>query len=344
MSAIHRSALRIRHLPSLCRAAFFLGAVCVCLVSLLTAQTSDQPWAASVNPVAAGFVPNLAQPAASDSYQLGPGDLISVSVYQMPEVTRLVRLNTDGTIRLPFIEKLINANGLTPPELASRIGEVLRSAGLARNPQVSVTVSQIMSKPIVISGAVQHPGVIQAAEPMTLLEALSRSGGLTQTPGKIAIVSKKVNQHEEIQRVDLDRLAQDPSPENDPLLRGGETVRVLTAARIYAVGDLQEPGAFPVPLGQQMSVLSALALAHGSKPHANLGKASILRLTPQGGRTQIAIRLDKILKHQAPDVELQAGDVLYIPSNTRAAVSAAALGFLGEGATMATGYAVGHVF
>lgn len=110
---------------------------------------------------------------------IGSNDLIAVSVYDAPELTRTVRVSPDGFIRLPMLKKKVQAQGRMPGDLESAIAEALRAEQIIVDPFVTVTVSEYNSHPISVAGAVKQPLTFQATGPMTLLEAITRAGGLS---------------------------------------------------------------------------------------------------------------------------------------------------------------------
>src|SRR5574337_679962 len=85
-------------------------------------------------------------------YIIGRGDLLSVEVFEVPELSRDVRVSQTGNIGLPLIPTRLQMLGLTETQAARKIGEVLESSGLVSHPQVSVTVKEKKSKPITIVG------------------------------------------------------------------------------------------------------------------------------------------------------------------------------------------------
>lgn len=279
--------------------------------------TSPLPLPSAETPTA--MRPDMMVPAAPDNYVIGRDDLLSIFVYQMPELTAQVRVNSDGYIALPYLQKQLAASGHTAPEVRSEVQRELVAEGLARQPVARVVVSQVESRPIVVAGAVKYPEVIQAARPMRLLEVLSRAGGLGGQSGTTVMVSEQTPSGLVTQTYDVTRLLQDANPGDDPELVGGETVRVVPARLVYAVGALKKPGAFPIVPGEPITVLKALALSQGfsSTMPANKSKAEIIRTEFGGQRVEIPVNLDKILKHQRPDRTLEAGDILYVPENGR---------------------------
>ena len=111
------------------------------------------------------------------NYVIGPEDLLDISVWKEPELTRSVPVRPDGKISLPLLND-VQAAGETPTELAGRLTESLRR--YVTNPQVTVIVTAINSQRIYLLGEVTRPGAYPLLPGMTVLQALSSAGGLTQ--------------------------------------------------------------------------------------------------------------------------------------------------------------------
>ncbi|HZT73263.1 MAG TPA: polysaccharide biosynthesis/export family protein [Terriglobales bacterium] len=307
-----------------------------------TATESLTPLPLPAGDVPETMSPDLTPPAVPDNYLIGRNDLLAIFVYQMPELTSQVRVNSDGYIELPFLRRPLPASGVTPLALRGVVAKELVAEGLARDPVVRVMVRQVESRPIVVAGAVRYPEVIQAARPMRLLEVLSRAGGLENSAGTTVMLTTPSPSGSVTQEFSIQRLLDDPAPGDDPLLVGGETVRVIPARLVYAVGAFEKPGAFPVVATEPMTVLRVIALAQGfsTSAPASKGHAEIIRTAPDGSRQELPVNIDKILKHKAPDQALVAGDVLYVPEDGAHKVMTAALGDLSAAATLIVGYRV----
>jgi len=252
---------------------------------------------------------------------IGANDLIAVSVYDAPELTRTVRVESDGVIRLPLLKKSIEAAGLLPKDLEAGIADSLKEEEILIDPIVKVTVVEYYSRPISVAGAVRRPLTFQATGNVTLLEALSRAEGLSPDAGQEILVSRA---EQPVRRIPVRALIDAADKDMNLRLYGGEEVRVPEASKIYVVGNVRKPGAFPVRDSADTSVLKLLALAEGLAPYA-AKLAYIYRRAPDGAsKNEIEIALDSIMKRKSPDVPLQADDILYIPDNTgrRATMSA----------------------
>lgn len=244
--------------------------------------------------------------------KLAPGDLIEVSVYNVPELASKVRVSNSGDIYLPLID-YVHVEGLTQEEAQALIEKRLEDGGFVRSPHVSIFVDEAMSQGVTILGEVGRPGVYPDIGDHKLYEVVSQAGGFTTNASrKIAILRR--NETQAIQ-VSLPRnLADDLSSNVE--IQPGDTITVPRAPVIYVVGDVGRPSGLLVDNGT-MTVLQALALAGGTNKTAKLGGARILRKGSAGGVTETKIEIKKMLEAKSPDVTLQADDILFVPVSGR---------------------------
>src|SRR3984893_822758 len=126
-------------------------------------------------------------------YVIGSGDLLAVEVFDVPELSRDVRVNETGFISLPLIPVKVHVAGLTTFQLQDKLAELLQSNGLVSTPQVSVSLKEQHSQPITVIGSVKTPMVIQALRQTTLLQVLSQAGGIGEDAGGTVIVTRPVS-------------------------------------------------------------------------------------------------------------------------------------------------------
>jgi polysaccharide export outer membrane protein len=238
---------------------------------------------------------------------LGAGDLIEVSVYNVPELVSKVRVSGSGDIYLPLID-YVHIDGLTLEEAQTLIQKRLEEGGFVRSPHVTIFVDEANSQGVTVIGEVGKPGIYPDVADHKLYEVISQAGGFTASASrKIAVIRK--SQTDAI-RVDLPRnLADDLSGNIDIL--PGDTITVPRAPIIYVVGDVGHPTGLLVDNGT-LTVLQALALAGGTNKTAKLGAARIIHKGP-AGMMESKLEIKKMLEAKAPDVTLQADDILFIP-------------------------------
>jgi len=253
--------------------------------------------------------------ATLPSQVINPDDSISVTVYGSQELTRVYRVNSDGTLRMPLLKSPINVSGMRPSAVESAIAAALESNGLFVAPSVTVSLADVASRPISVVGSVRTPVTFQMVGRVTLLDALARAGGVTPDSGPdIVLVRPDTSSTATLlERIALRPLLEGLLPEKNITLKGGEEIRVPEAEKIFVTGNVQKPGPFPIRDKEPVTVLRALALAGGAL-NFSLRYAYVYRKEDAtGGRSEIQVPLRDILKRRASDFVLQPEDTLYIP-------------------------------
>jgi polysaccharide biosynthesis/export protein len=115
--------------------------------------------------------------AADANYKIGPQDVLRIDVWKENEISRSVPVRPDGKISLPLLND-VQAAGLTAMELANNISEALKK--FITNPQVTVSVTDINSRRVYVTGEVTRPGAYPLLPNMTVLQALTSASGFTQ--------------------------------------------------------------------------------------------------------------------------------------------------------------------
>jgi polysaccharide export outer membrane protein len=110
-------------------------------------------------------------------YKIGPQDVLRIDVWKEPDISRIIPVRPDGKISIPLLND-VQASGLTPMQLSASLRESLSK--YLHNPQVTVTVAEINSRRVYITGEVTRAGAIPLLPNMTALQALSSAGGFTQ--------------------------------------------------------------------------------------------------------------------------------------------------------------------
>jgi polysaccharide export outer membrane protein len=276
-------------------------------------------------------------PANLPALPVGNNDLLIISVYDAPELSRSVRVSSDGFIRLPMLKQRIQAEGMLPSQIEQTISASLVEEGILVDPVVTVSIAEYHSRPVSVAGAVRTPVTFQAAGPLTLLQAIAKAGGLEKNAGTEILVTRAT----ETLHVPVKALIEATEPRWNVTLRGGEEIRVPEAGRIFVAGNVKKPGAFLSSELTDATVLKAVAFSEGLLPYS-ARQAFIYRPDGNGSRMEIALNLTEIIERKSPDVELQPEDLLYIPDNKgkkRAAITLEKILAFGGGATTALIYA-----
>ena len=144
-------------------------------------------------PSARGAVPAARAAALANSnaletaaeYQIGPEDVLDISVWKNPELSRTVPVRPDGKVSLPLLNDF-QAAGLTPSSLREQL--VSRLSDFVPTPEVSVIVREVHSRKVAVVGAVKTAGRYELKSPMTVLEAIALAQGFTDFAARDRIV------------------------------------------------------------------------------------------------------------------------------------------------------------
>ena len=133
----------------------------------------------------AASISSVAAPVDPRSYLIGPEDVLAISVWREPEVSRLVQVRPDGKITLPLAGELA-AGGLTPVQLEAQVTK--RLSEFINQPVVNVSVQSVQSKKYYLAGEVNRSGSFPLVVPTTVLEAINAGGGFKEFANKSKIV------------------------------------------------------------------------------------------------------------------------------------------------------------
>ncbi|MDD3579936.1 MAG: polysaccharide biosynthesis/export family protein [Desulfobacca sp.] len=135
----------------------------------------------------------VAQAVDVENYQLGPEDLIEISVWKEPELTKQLIVRPDGKISYPLIGE-VQAAGKTVKELRDEIHKGLEK--FVTDAQVTVLLLKAQHYKIYVVGKVNKPGEFVVGRPTTVMQALAMAGGLTPfaSPGNIAVLHRSGDQ------------------------------------------------------------------------------------------------------------------------------------------------------
>lgn len=156
-------------------------------------------------------------------YIVGEGDLLRVSVWKEAEITQNVAVRPDGMISLPLITEL-HVSGLSPEQVQQLVTERLKA--VLTNPQVTVSVLEVHSKQVYITGEVGKPGAYQELAPMNVLQLIARAGGLNEFANRKAIYIFRAGDPKTRLRFNYKEVVSGHRPEQNIILQPGDTVVV----------------------------------------------------------------------------------------------------------------------
>ncbi len=244
--------------------------------ALATAQTTA-PAAPSVAPATVTSVPvapSAATPApapsADEGYIIGPEDVIEVNVLGQPEFRTQARVESDGSIALPFLGKQ-QVNGQTPLTLAAAVSSRLKAGGYYTNPVATVTITSFASRYVTVLGEISQPGLQPVNRSYRVSEIIARAGGIKPS-GAAHVIVRRVDGTE--LKLDFKKLAIG-SEQEDPPVYPGDKIFVPEAEVFYIYGQVNSPGTFVIQ--ENMTVRKALARAGGLTPLGSDKKVKVFR-------------------------------------------------------------------
>ncbi len=254
-------------------------------------------------------LPNNSNGDTKSDLRLGPGDLIHITVYDMPELDQHVRVSDQGNVTLSLIGQ-VKAEGLSAEQLSQEIARKLREGEYAKRPSVNVMVDEYTTQGVTVVGEVVKPGVIPVFSSHDLLDILSSAGGLKDTASTEILIRRRWVDGEP-ERIQLGR---DSKSLSGPIVKvnPGDQVIVPLAGIVYMLGDLNRPGGYVMSENGKITLLQALAMAGGSTRTAAENNTRLVRPTPNGYEEK-TISLKDIMMGKEKDIELQPKDIVYVP-------------------------------
>lgn len=224
-------------------------------------------------------------PASAAGRRIAPLDTLQVRVASQPELDTQARVSPDGTVSIPYVGRF-RAAGLTEDEVAQRITSALVRANVVKDAQVSVQVTGFGAQ-VSVAGAVRSPGNVQLDRPTTVLETISRAGGLVQ-PGGAIIIQRQARRGTQVIRLDSQALLNGSGP--NPLVQDGDKIVAEETPVFYLYGYVNRPGAYP--LLRALSVQQALASGGGLSELGSEWRIRIKRRAKDGSFVTQSATLD----------------------------------------------------
>lgn len=262
----------------------------------------------------AGSTKDLSSPGAAEAvnlsnYILGPGDKLEIKVYRNDELNSTLQIDTTGRISYPLLGDL-QAAGMTVYALRDNIAKGLSK--FLKDPQVMVYLNSFQSSKVTILGGVTTPGVISIDRPMTILEVISRAGGLSSSADKPnVVVIRKQQGVSTVLNLNLKRALQGDDTQNIALVRDDIVYVPTDINKVYVMGEINTQG--PVQFEPPFKILELLSKAGGFTANAN--KTDILLIRNENGESRVMpLDLQKALENGdfTQNLMLQNGDIVYV--------------------------------
>lgn len=214
--------------------AVVAGCLVAALSSAAAAQqpgsaTPPRPTPSTTRPAGQGTSTTPARPASTGTslpsdYAIGPDDVLGIVVWRETDLSGDVTVRPDGMITLPLLQD-VKAAGLTPDQLRQQIQQAFSK--FVADPNVTVTVRQIHSRNVYITGEVTRPGPYPVSGQMTVMQLISVAGGLTEyaSRGEITILHTEGGK-QQTSKFNYNDVAKGKNVAQNRVLKPGDTVVV----------------------------------------------------------------------------------------------------------------------
>jgi polysaccharide export outer membrane protein len=274
----------------------------------------------------------ISGPTGSRVGIIGPNDALTIYVRGVDDLSKPWRVDPNGLLTLPLVGTL-QAAGKTVDRFELDLAAKLKEFVI--NPEVTVSIADLQSQPVTVTGAVVAPGVQQLEERKSLLSVLMQAGGpkdagptLTITRradvGAIPISGAREEKDGQysVATLNLKDVMDASTPAANLIVRPQDVISVSlqppqAAPRlVQIIGEVTKPGAVELVHQQSVSLMQALAAAGGPTHIASTGKTVIMHVNVDGRRTEVAqIDLKKVMEGKVKDIELVGGDIVVVPTS-----------------------------
>lgn len=247
--------------------------------------------------------------AGADEYHLGARDVIEITVFGHPDLSRMETVPSGGVLPFPLIGD-IRLGGRTTGEIQRELAERLGADYLV-DPHVSVRIREYESQWVNVVGQVRQPGKYPLKGVSTLIDMITEAGGLTNQAGSEIVVTRQDEDTGEIRqiRIDRDGLFSEHNEEHNLALRMGDVVEAVDQEVFYIQGEVNQPGSYPLERGY--TLLKAITVAGGFSQWADRKGVELLR-EENGEQRKILVNLKAVGERREPDVELRPEDIIIV--------------------------------
>ena len=266
---------------------------------------------------AAGLAQDPSPTRFVSEYRIGPKDQLEIKVAMTDRFNTLVRVTEDGKITINYIGEVAVEN-LTTSELEKKLAQILIDKGMVLNPQVQVSVKDFQSSMVSVLGAVKEPGMVQLMGRQTLMQVISKAGGITRDAGReIIIIRRQPDGTSNALHIPTEELFMKGETKYDVPLEPADIVNVQVdrMVQIYVMGQVKTPGALSVLQSRIPTVPQAIAQAGDFTERARKGHVVIRRKGPNGAEREIIVDVSAILNNKAKDYALQENDIVWVPQS-----------------------------
>jgi len=250
------------------------------------------------------------------AYRVGPGDLLEIKVFELDELSQTVRVSEDGSITLPLLGR-VEIEGLTQEGVVNKLAALL-AAKYVKNPQVTVFIKEYKSKQVAVVGAVDKPGNYELVGRKNLLQMISMAGGFTdKATDEIYVLRQEENGDSVTIPIDLRDLLINGNQKLNIPIEPNDVINVPIdrEIKVFVFGRVTQPGALKFKISERVTLLKAVAQAGGWAEGAKQTAVVITRKEKDGRETKIRVNVKEIISGKRQDIELQEGDVVFVPES-----------------------------
>lgn len=279
-----------------------IAAACDLEVPVFQAENSLQE---TVNP----------KEAFRKAYRIGSGDLLEIKVFELDQLNQIVRVSEDGAITIPLIGRVL-VEGLTQDEIVFKITALLREK-YVKDPQVTIFIKEYKSNQVAVIGAIKDPGSYELVGRKNLLQIISMAGGFTENAMDTIHVLRQKDGDTQTIAIDLRDLVVNGNQKLNIAIEPNDVVNIPIdrEIRVFVMGRVNKPGAVKFKLSEKATLLKAIADAGGLAEGAKKSNIIITRKDKSGQERKMSVNIKDILKGKKKDVELEEGDVIYVPES-----------------------------
>ncbi len=253
----------------------------------------------------------FAQTNTDSEYRMAVSDLFEISVYEEPDLTKVVRVAADGMISYPLLGNIF-VKGLTAKELEAKITELLAKDYLV-NPQVSIFIKE--HSKISVLGQVEKPGAYELKTGLSIIDAIALASGFTDKADKTKVkrIREKEGKKETIE-ININTIAKDVYAGREIMLEPNDVIIVEELGTISIIGQVKNPGRYDLKDG--MTVIDAIAIAGGLTDIAAGDGTKVIR-SEKGKKQIFRIPITSIVKSgdKSQDVILRPNDTIVVPES-----------------------------
>ncbi len=253
----------------------------------------------------------------TNEFRLGPGDHLEVDLIGSGQGSQPALVGPDGKIYFDLLPGL-QVWGLTTAQTGTLLEHELTK--FYKNPRVSITLHEVRSSRVWVLGRLNTPGIYPLETPMTIIDAVTRAGGLysaqfTGTTEELADLQHSfLLRHGRFLPVNFKKLIHEGDMSQNVYLEPDDFIFLPSAmsSQVYVLGSVRSPR--PVSFKDNVTLSSAIANAFGTLPDAWLGEVVIIR----GSLTDphyAVVNFQDIISGKAPEVALQPRDIVYVPDH-----------------------------